>query len=634
MKNFLRLYKIMLRYWVYMVVGLIFMFGYAALSGVTITMVKPLFDYVFTPQQTTVLYQNLSQLFSALRQPIAMLKDQLGNVFSLTRSIDFKPFAEELKRVLAHTEPLFLLYVICGAMILITLTKNLFFYINKIMFANLRGRTIMAIRNVMFEKYLRQSLAFFNVNKVGDSIVRMVADVDIVNDMMLFPLFNVVRDVVLLAVYVLIAVAINARLFLYSLLILPIFSLLLSLLGKKVKKYSKRIQTKFSDMFSNIEEVLNNMRIVKAFSREDRELERFKDINMKYFRFWRKSVIYAGINVPLSELTGTVIGVVIIILGGNLILSPGSNFQLGSFTAFLLAIFSMQHPIKELTQAYANIKKAQVSLDRIFYVLNQSSEIVNSPEAIPKKSFDQKIELKNVWFSYDGAADVLKDISLEIRKGEKVALVGSSGSGKTTLVNLLPRMYDITRGEILIDGINIKDIDLKDLRMLFGTVTQDSILFSDTVGNNIRYGSLQEISDAQMREAARISYADEYIEKLPQKYDEMLYQKGANLSGGQKQRLCIARAVVSNPPILIFDEATSALDTESEQKVQQAIDQATQNRTVVVIAHRLSTVLSADKIVVLDQGRIVGMGKHAELLKTCQRYQTLYQLQFNDQRER
>ncbi len=632
MTSLFRLYKIMLRYWVYLVVGLIFMFGYAALSGVTVTMVIPLFDHVFGKHEGEMIYKNLSDLTPAVSQFIRDVGTQIKNIFSSSATSNFRPLSDELKKMLSQTEPLFLLYLICATVIVITLIKNIFFYINKVMFANLRGKTIMSIRNAMFEKYLNQSLAFFNVNKVGDSIVRMVNDVDIVNDMLLFPLVNCVRDLVLMAVYISIAVSINAQLFLYSLIILPVFSVLLSLLGKKVKKYSRRIQTKFSDMFSNIEEVLNNMRIVKAFSRENRELIKFKQINRKYFEFWRKSVIYAGINVPLSELTGTLIGVIIILLGGNLILSPDSNFKLGSFTAFLLAIFSMQHPIKELTQAYANIKKAQVSLDRIFFVLNQKSEIKNSDNPIPKRSFDKNIVLNNVSFSYNLETEVLKNISFEINKGEKVAFVGSSGSGKTTLVNLLPRMYDITHGEILIDGINIKEIELKDLRMLFGTVTQDSILFSDTIANNIRYGSLQEISDELIREAARISYADEYINSLPNRYDEMLHQKGANLSGGQKQRLCIARAIISNPPILIFDEATSALDTESEQKVQQAIDQATQNRTVLVIAHRLSTVLSADKIVVIDKGRIVGIGKHAELLKICPRYQTLYHLQFDDYR--
>lgn len=630
MKNLFRLYKIMLRNWVYMVVGLIFMFGYASLSGVTITMVIPLFDYVFGARETAIIYTNLAEFSDALGRLTAKIYPQLKNIFSFSHISNFGPLLDELKKILSQTDPLFLLYMISAAVVILTLVKNIFYYINRVLFANLRGKTILAIRNVMFEKYLKQSLSFFSLNKVGDSIVRMVSDVDIVNEMLIFPLFNVARDLVLLLVYIVIAISINARLFLYSLIILPVFSLLLSLLGKKVKKYSKRIQTKFSDMFSNIEEVMNNMRIVKAFSREERELDKFKQINRKYFVFWRKSVIYAGINVPLSELSGTLIGVIIIILGGSLILAPESGFRLGAFTAFLLAIFSMQHPIKELTNAYANIKKAQVSLDRIFYVLNQQSEIKNSEHPIPKKSFDKNIILNNISFSYGNNTEVLKNISFEVKKGEKVAFVGSSGSGKTTLVNLLPRMYDITTGEILIDDINIKEIDLKDLRMLFGTVTQDSILFSDTIANNIRYGSLQEISDELIREAARVSYADEYIEKLPKRYDEMLHQKGANLSGGQKQRLCIARAIISDPPILIFDEATSALDTESEKKVQQAIDQATQNRTVLVIAHRLSTVLSADKIVVLDNGSIVGMGKHARLLKTCQRYQTLYHLQFED----
>ena len=630
MKNFLHLYKIMLRYWVYMVVGVIFMFGYAIFSGVTITMVKPLFDYVFKARTTEPIYKNWQEFSHGFDQFVSGVSSRIQNLFSFFNKQNLQAFADGLNQLMAATDQLFLLYLICAVMIILTIAKNIFYYINKVMFANLRGKTILTIRNVMFEKYLKQSLAFFNINKIGDSIVRMVSDVDIVNDKLLFPVFNIARDLVLLMVYIVIAVSINAKLFLYSLIILPVFSIVLTLLGKKVKKYSKRIQIKFSDMFSNIEEVLNNMRIVKAFSRENWELEKFQQINWKHFTFWRKSVIYAGMNVPLSELSGTLLGVLLIILAGNLMLAPNSQFQLGDFTTFLLAVFSMQHPIKELTKAYADIKKAQVSLDRIFFVLDQKSEIKNCDNPLPKKSFENAIRFNNVSFSYKNTTEVLKNISLEIRKGEKIAFVGSSGSGKTTLVNLIPRMYDVTAGEILIDDINIKNIELRDLRTLFGTVTQDSILFSDTIQNNIRYGSLQEISDEIIQEAARISYADEFIENMSNNYNEMLYQKGANLSGGQKQRICIARAIVSNPPILIFDEATSALDTESEQKVQQAIDQATQNRTVLVIAHRLSTVLAADNIVVLDKGKIVGIGRHEELLKTCERYQTLYSLQFED----
>ncbi len=620
----------MLRYWVYIIVGLVFMFGYAVLSGISITMVIPLFNNVFTPQKTQSIYTNFYEFSNAINRVISELLVQTENILDIVKHQYRQPFINGIKEVLSLTDPLFLLYLICAIVIILTIIKNLFYFVNKIMFANLRGKTILSIRNVMFEKYLKQSLAFFNVNKVGDSIVRMVSDVDIVNDKLLFPIFNVIRDLILLLVYTGIAISISAKLFLFSLIVLPFFSILLTLLGKKVKKYSKRIQAKFSDMFSNIEEVLNNMRIVKAFSREDMELEKFKKINKKYFIFWRKSVVYAGINIPLSELSGTLMGVLIIVLGGRLILSPNAEFELGEFTAFLLAVFSMLHPIKELTKAYADIKKAQASLDRIFVILNQKSEIKNSKYPIPKKTFDKNIILRDVNFSYKSKAEVLKNISIEIKKGEKVAFVGSSGSGKTTLVNLLLRMYDVKSGEILVDDINIKEIDLKDLRMLFGTVTQDSILFSDTIANNIRYGSLQELSEEIVQEVARISYSDEFINKLPDKYDEMLHQKGANLSGGQKQRICIARAIVSDPPILIFDEATSALDTESEKKVQQAIEQATQNRTVLVIAHRLSTVLSADKIVVLDKGKIVGIGKHEELLKSCQRYQTLYRLQFED----
>lgn len=312
-----------------------------------------------------------------------------------------------------------------------------------------------------------------------------------------------------------------------------------------------------------------------------------------------------------------------------MILNPAYDFSLGDFTAFLFAVFSMLHPLKNITQLYTEVKKAGVSLDRISLVLNQESQIKDNAESLAKESFEDKIVFEQVGFYYKPGEYVLQDLDLTIPKGMKIAFVGASGGGKTTVTNLINRMYEVKDGRITIDGIDIRRIKLDDLRQLFGVVTQDSVLFTKTVRENIAYGSRKELSDAEIRQAAQIAHADEFIRQFPDGYDQLLDIKGLNLSGGQKQRLCIARAIVDNPPILIFDEATSALDTESERKVQDAIDEATRNRTVILIAHRLSTILAADKIVVLEDGKILDQGKHEELLERCTRYQTLYNLQFN-----
>ncbi len=630
MKNIKRIYKIMLRYWSYLLAGLFFMLGYAVFSGVSIVMAIPLLDHVFKPEKVTIIYSNFPSFWIAIQKIIAHFISQHGSLFALSQKQNYEPFLEELKTVFLHTDPIFLLWLISVTLILLVLLKNIFFYCNKIMFTNLRGKTIRTIRNQMFKKYLYQSLAFFNINKVGDSLVRMVSDVKIVSDFFIRAIFDALQNIILILVFARVALFLNAKLFLISLILLPVFSIIINFIGNKIKKYSKRIQIQSSNLFSNVEEILNSMRIVKAFSREDHELGKFKDINQKHFKFWRKSRVYHLFNVPLSELHGTITGVVILLIGGNQVLSGSGNFTLGSFIAFLLAIFSMLHPMKIITKAYAEIRKALVSLDRISVILDRKSEIEEAQDAVEKDTFESKIEFKNVSFSYDRSPEVLKNIALIINKGERVAIVGGSGTGKTTLVNLLERMYDTESGEIFIDGVEIRKIKLKDLRTLFGTVTQESILFGDTIANNISYGTLEDVSEKEIINAAEVAYADEFIDKLPHKYNELLHTKGSNLSGGQKQRLCIARAIVGDPPILIFDEATSALDTEAEQKVQKAIEQATKNRTVIVIAHRLSTILSSDKIVVLDKSKIVGIGKHKELLKTCERYQTLYDLQFAD----
>ena len=630
MRNIIRIYKIMLRYWGYLLAGLFFMLGYALFSGVSIMLAIPLLDHVFKFEKVTILYSNFSTFFNAIQKITSDFISQYGSLFALFQAQNYKPFLSELKIVLIHTDSIFLLWLISLILIILVILKNAFFYGNKLMFANLRGKTIRTVRNQIFKKYLYQSLAFFSQTKVGDSLVRMVSDVKIVSNFFIRAIFDALQNIILILVYARVAIFLNAKLFLISLILLPIFSIIIGLIGNKIKKYAKRIQIQSSNLFSNVEETLNSMRIVKAFSRENYEFGKFKDINQKHFKFWRKSRIYHFFNVPLSELNGTITGIIVLLIGGRQVLAGNSNFTLGSFITFLLAIFSMLHPMKIITKAYAEIRKALVSLDRVSVILNRESEITESEDQIEKKTFNKRIEFKNVLFSYENHTEVLSDINLEVNKGEKVAIVGGSGTGKTTLVNLLTRMYDATSGEIQIDETPIEKIKLKDLRMLFGTVTQESILFSDTIANNISYGTLEDVPEENIIRSAEIAYADEFIEKFPNKYNEMLHTKGSNLSGGQKQRLCIARAIVGDPPILIFDEATSALDTEAEQKVQRAIEQATKNRTVIVIAHRLSTILSSDKIIVLDKGKIVGIGKHKELLETCERYQTLYKLQFAD----
>ncbi len=629
MKNIIRIYKIMLRYSGYLIAGLFFMLGFALFSGVSVTLAIPLFDYVFMDDKPEILYTQFDKFLEVIVHTFSeyLHNNDIKTMFSAT-ALD--NLGEKVGSILSVSDPILLLWIISISVIILIILKNFFFYGNRVMFANLRGRTVKTIREKMFRKYLHQSLEFFSTNKIGDSLVRMVSDVRIVSHLFIGSLFQTLQNVVLLIVYTTIALFLNPRLFLVSLILFPVFSFFLGALGKKIKKYAKRIQAHSSDLFSNVEESLNNMPVVKAFARENHEFSKFNIINTRFFRFWRKSILYTAINVPLSEFNGTFMGIIVLLVGGKQVLAPGSSFTYGQFITFLLAIFSMLHPMKKLTKAYADIRKALVSLNRISVILDRRSEILDKKNSQSKRTFNDSIKFQNVSFSYIENKQILTDISFTVEKGQQAAIVGVSGSGKSTLVNLLPRFYDHQEGKILIDGIPTEDIKLKDLRTLFGFVTQDSYLFNDSIYNNIKYGTLKDISEDDIHKAAEIAFADEFINNIPEKFNHILAIHGNDLSGGQKQRLCIARAIVGDPPILIFDEATSALDTEAEQKVQKAIERVTKNRTVIVIAHRLSTVLSSDKIVVLEKGRIVGLGTHAELLKTCDRYKKLYQLQFRD----
>ena len=472
----------MLRYWGFLLAGLFFMFGFALFSGVSITMAIPVFDNVFTPRTTEAeitTYKDFSSQISKLVNTYIGDSDSISESWEEER-LDKLRSSTEI--ILAKTEPNLLLWLISGIIIVLILLKNIFFYGNKVMFANLRGRTVRDVRGQMYSKYLYQPLSFFGTNKVGDSLVRMVSDVKIVSNLFIGSVFRIMQDLTLLLVNTIIALFINPRLFLISLVVFPAFSIILSYLGQKIKKYSKKLQRQSSELFSNVEEILSSMRIVKAFAHEEFEQKRFNSLNEKFLRFWRKSILYSAFNTPLSEINSTLMGVIVLVIGGREVLSPDSNFTYGYFMTFLLAIFSMLHPLKKITQAYAQIRKALVSLDRISVILERDSELKESKDALEKKGFTDSIKFDHVHFTYEGSdKEVITDLNLEINRGEQIALVGSSGSGKTTIVNLLTRMYDHNKGKITIDGLPIESIKIRDLRTLFGTVTQESILFSDTI---------------------------------------------------------------------------------------------------------------------------------------------------------
>ncbi len=627
MKSVLKIYRMMLQHWGYLVLGLIFMAGFAISSGVSVTMAIPLFDYIFSPDKSNITINTLNEFIQQLSNVLANFDLNVNTIFTLNEEA-LAPLISDLKLLLMSTDSMLLLYMVSGLTISLIVLKNISFYCYRLSFANLKGRTIEHIRNTMFDCYIFQPLQFFGKNRIGDSLVRMINDVNIVGDLFIESLFNVLRDLFLLFVYARIAFLLNWKLFCFSLLLLPIFSIVINFVGKKIKKYARKIQEQSSNMFANVEETLNNVMVVKTFAKEDFESNKFRKINSRYFRFWRKSLSYSYINTPLSELNGTITGVLVLLVGGRLVLNNSQELTIGSFIAFLLAIFSMLHPMKTITKAYAGIRRALVSLDRISAILDLDQEHNRSKRRTSKKDFSKDIVIQNAHFTYDNDTLVLNDVSLDINKGEKVAIVGSSGSGKTTLINLIPGFYQLKHGSISIDSVNILDIKLDDLRGLFGIVTQESLLFHDSVKNNIVYGAKSQVTDDDVFKALEIAYADEFVNQMPEGIDTIIDPKASNLSGGQKQRLCIARSIIGNPPILIFDEATSALDSIAEKKVQKAIEQATENKTVIMIAHRLSTILSADKIIVLQKGMVVGIGKHSELLKTCPQYEILYKMQF------
>jgi subfamily B ATP-binding cassette protein MsbA len=517
-----------------------------------------------------------------------------------------------------------------GAFIVITTAfKTGFAYLASYTIVGVRNKVVRDIRSNIYSKILKLQLAFYSEERKGDIMSRVMGDVQEVENSIMSSLSMILKNPVTIIVLLGSMMFMSFKLTLFVLIVLPFAGGLIGRIGRSLKKSSKKGQEKMGDIVGVLEETLSGLRIIKAFNAESKMGHRFGKQLEDYRRISNTIMRRRDLAHPVSELLGTVIIVMVVWFGGTLILNNTSDLSGASFIAFIGIFYQIIQPAKDFSNAYFVVQRGIAAIERIDKVLGAEITIEDRPDAIEKKDFKTGIEYRNVSFSYS-EKQVLKNVSVSIPKGKTVALVGQSGSGKTTFVDLLPRFYDVNQGGIYIDGQNIKDLKIADLRGLMGNVNQEAILFNDSIYNNITFGVDHEVSMAEVIEAAKVANAHDFIIETEHGYDTVIGDRGSKLSGGQRQRLSIARAILKNPPVLILDEATSALDTESERLVQDALERLMAHRTSVVIAHRLSTVRNADMICVFQEGEIVERGTHQELLANNSIYKKLHSLQMRD----
>ena len=591
---------------------------FAILNGVSVYLTIPLLDTLFQESAT----KQTKVETSSIEKTSNILPDWINNAKEdLVRSFNDFVFSGDKPEVLIK---------ICLLILFAFLFNNIFGYLQGYFMAFVEYASMKDLRDDAYKHLHKLPIGYFKSERVGNIISRFTNDVNIIQLSISTTFSNLIKEPLTIIVFLGIAISISWQLSLFAFIIVPIASLIIAWIGNKLKKQTRILQTKLADITSVLQETISGVKIVKAFGMEHFENQRFMNETKSYFKLVLKTVRIRNLSSPITEILSVIIGAVIIYYGGILVLVD-RTLNASEFLGFLFAIFQMMPPIKELGSVNNRIQEASAAADRIFEITDIEPHIKNVPNAIQLKDFKNEIVFKNVSFKYeDSDVKVLDNLNFSVKRGEIIALVGPSGGGKSTLADLIPRFYDPTEGQIILDGNNIKDVSIESLRSKMGIVTQETFLFNTNIAENIAYGLTNYPMD-KIIEAAKTANAHNFISEMPQGYDTIIGERGVKLSGGQRQRLTIARALLKNPEIMIFDEATSALDNESEILVQEAIERLMLNRTTFVIAHRLSTIRNATNILVLDRGRIIQQGTHDKLIAEEKGlYKKLYEMQFRE----